>query len=71
MTWYVGHKTNGSLTAFRFDGTPTRATHGARFAAVIGPFRTARAARWAEKYGRLNPHFRCVADAERHSRGQK
>lgn len=48
---------------FRSSITPTRDTHG--YAAVIGPFRTRRAALWAEKYGRGNPHFQHVKDAER------
>ena len=62
--WWVGHKA-GALVAFRCELEPTRETHGKQFPAVIGPFRTARAAKWAERYGLYNPHFRCVDDAER------
>lgn len=32
--------------------------------AVIGPFRTRKAQIWALKYGKNNPHFTCVEDAE-------
>lgn len=67
--WYCGHKPNGSLEAFRSESVPTESSHGERFKAVIGPFRTRRAALWAERYGsNLNPHFRHVEDAERLSR---
>jgi len=62
---YVGHLPDGRLERFLSDVTPTLASHGHLYGAVIGPFRTARAARWAEKYGRDNPHFQCVRDAER------
>jgi hypothetical protein len=62
--WYVGH-TGGRFVAFRSAIVPTEQTHGARYVAVIGPFRTARGARWAAQYGENNPHFQTVADAER------
>ena len=65
--WYVGHNPK-ALTAFTADFEPTRETHGSIYSAVIGPFRTKRAALWAEQYGMGNPHFRHVEDAERHSR---
>jgi hypothetical protein len=35
------------------------------YGAVIGPFRTKRAARWAVGNAGINPHFQTVADAER------
>lgn len=44
---------------------PTEATHGDRFIAAIGPFRTMRGARYFQAYGRGNPHILTVADAER------
>lgn len=55
----------GRREVFRAGSVPTRETHGARFGAVVGPFRTARAARFMAEYGRGNPHCLCVADAER------
>ncbi len=65
--WYVGHKGAGSVgfVAFQSATEPTERTHGDRFAAVIGPFDTKRAAVWAEAHGANNPHFLTVADAER------
>lgn len=63
--WYAGHNSNGSLTAFRCATKPTSASHGATFGAVVGPFRTMRGAKWAEKNGAFNPHFQHVRDAER------
>ena len=65
MAWYVGH--NNGLTAFSSKVEPTQKTHGQQFAAVVGPM-SKRAAKWAEKYGYLNPHFRTTEDAERLSR---
>lgn len=69
MKWYLGlcGRDNRS-EAFQFDREPTIGTHGTEYAAVVGPFRTKRAAKWAEKYGYLNPHFQTVDDAERLSR---
>lgn len=64
--WYLGHSlTNYMTEAFQFDREPTIGTHGNIYAAVIGPFRTKRAAKWAEKHGFMNPHFQTVEDAER------
>lgn len=53
------------MEVFRFAGTPTVESHGDRFNAVIGPFRTKRAAIFMRDYGQNNPHIQCVADAER------
>ena len=49
---------------FRADASPTFATHGEHFAAVMGPFRTKRAAIFTAET-RPNPHVQTVADAER------
>jgi len=65
--WYVGIN-DGKYEAFRTPTEPTRKTHSFLYAAVIGPFRTKRAAMWAEKNGNMNPHFYGVNDAERLSR---
>ena len=61
---YVGIKTN-LREVFRASRTPTHETHGKRYGAVIGPFRTKRAAEFMAKYGQGNPHLQIVADAER------
>lgn len=64
--WYVGYmQREMGFEAFRFDREPTIGTHGTIYAAVIGPFRTKRAALWTEKHGFLNPHVQTVDDAER------
>ena len=63
MKWYIG-MTPGKFKSFQSDTTPTESTHGIRYLAAIGPFRTKRAALWAEQYGYNNPHFRHVNDAE-------
>lgn len=67
--WYVGHEMiTDNLRAFRSPSTPTYETHGHLYWAVVGPFRTRRAARWAEQCGQNNPHFQCTEDVERLSR---
>ena len=51
---------------FRSATTPTEASHGKLYGAVIGPFRTRRGADFMAMYGGSNnPHLCCVADAER------
>jgi hypothetical protein len=64
-SWYIGRLHSGSLEAFTSRTVPTETTHGTRYTYAIGPFRTRRAAQWAERYGSGNPHFRHVDDAER------
>lgn len=70
MKWYVGHpnQISSSLVSFQSTTKPTSKSHGHKFSAVIGPFKTKRAAKWAEKYGANNPHFTCVEDAEKLSK---
>ena len=62
--WYVGID-GGKYEAFRTSTEPTHESHSMLYGAVVGPFKTKRAALWAEKYGSMNPHFRHVDDAER------
>ena len=63
--YYVGCTTEGYYEVFRATSTPTRESHGNKYAAVIGPFDTKRGAVFMAKYGKGNPHCQCVADAER------
>jgi len=63
MTYYVGLTKYGRI-CFRSAIRPTEWTHGKQYLAVIGPFRTKRAAIWAESQ-EFNPHFQNVNDAER------
>ena len=62
--WYCG-KVGNLYEAFRSRVTPTQRTHGDMYTTVIGPFKTKRAAKWTERFGYRNPHFRHVDDAER------
>ena len=65
---YVGVRHDAPYAVFRSKEIPTYETHGAWYGAVIGPFRTRRAAEFMARYGRGNPHLRCVSDAERLTR---
>ena len=65
MKIYVGIDNIGFRWVFRTPAKPTFETHGGKFAACIGPFRTVRAARLLALNGANNPHVQCVADAER------
>jgi hypothetical protein len=63
---YVGCNNGGTTReVFRSATEPTAASHGDRYAAVIGPFRTRRAAAFLIAGGWNNPHVQQVADAER------
>ena len=62
---YVGVPKKGAYQVFRSATTPTQKTHGDRFFAVIGPFRTKAAADIMAKYGKGNPHLQTVAQAEK------
>jgi hypothetical protein len=62
---YLGYLAYHTPEIFRSETTPTFATHGDRFAAVVGPFRTKRGAAFMRDYGSGNPHCRCVSEAEK------
>jgi len=55
----------GGREVFRSVQRPTQEMHGARYGAVIGPFRTRRGADFMAKYGAGNPHCQCVFEAEK------
>jgi hypothetical protein len=67
---YVGC-TAGRREVFRCNFTPTAASHGDQYAAVIGPFRTVRGARFMAEHGEGNPHCLSVADAERIAKSEQ
>lgn len=50
---------------FRSVVEPTEQTHGSKYVAVIGPFRTIQGAIFMRDRGSNNPHVQNVADAER------
>lgn len=62
---YVGIVNWNLWQIFKSKTEPTLETHGDRYKAVIGPFRTMRGAAFMSVYGRGNPHCVCVNDAER------
>jgi len=62
--FYVGHK-HSTMTVFKHNDTPTTESHGQRFNAVTGPFKTKRGATWFSKYSSGNPHCYNVAQAEK------
>jgi hypothetical protein len=61
---YIGQKGN-LREIFRSAKTPTQESHGHKYNAVTGPFRTLAGAKVMLQYGRNNPHLQTVADAER------
>lgn len=50
---------------FRCRSKPTEKSHGRKYGAVIGPFRTIRGAKAMVHFGCNNPHMQSVSDAER------
>ena len=66
--WYIGINKEYKYVAFQSSFEPTFQTHGEAYIYTIGAFRTKRACLWAEKYGKGNPHFAHVDDAERLSK---
>ena len=64
---YVGLLTDSvGREVFKSDCRPTEQTHGHRYGAVIGPFRTVRGAKFmAGPAGLYSPLVQTVADAER------
>jgi hypothetical protein len=62
---WVGCGVECRREVFRNADTPTTASHGDRYFAVIGPFTTRRGADFMANAGVGNPHCQCVADAER------
>jgi len=62
---YVGLFDDGKREVFRSTATPTAESHGEKYVAVIGPFRTVRGANFMRDHGQGNPHCQCVSDAER------
>lgn len=66
--FYVGMRAYAPWEVFKSIVVPISSTHGHLYNAVMGPFRTRRAAEFTAKYGRGNPHIRHVNDAERIAR---
>ena len=64
--WFVGLYLNcmKKRNVFQSNIIPTEPTHGHIYAAVIGPFKTKRGARFMAEHGAGNPHCQTVRDAE-------
>ena len=62
---FIGVTRTGRFVAFTTIEEPTESNFCNSYIALIGPFSTRKAADWAEKYGRGNPHFQTVNDAEK------
>lgn len=66
LKYYVGINVKADRRqVFGVHGTPTAASHGKHFSAVIGPFSNLRAALYVRDRGFNNPQIRCPADAEK------
>lgn len=65
---YVGLKVGGGREMFKSEMEPTQESHGSQYHAVIGPFKTDRAAKFMAEHGGNNPHLQSVKDAERISK---
>jgi hypothetical protein len=62
---YVGfNNAKGVREMFLSEQEPSEETTP-QYKAVVGPFRTSRAARYMVEHGANNPHLQTVADAER------
>lgn len=64
---YVGCRVDAGKWSeiFRASETPTRDTHGDRYACVIGPFVSMAGARIMVAHGGNNPHIQSSTDADR------
>ena len=65
---YVGVRFPLQREVFRSHLEPTGESHGELYGAVIGPFKTVRAAEFMAQQGGNNPHCQTVDDAERISK---
>ena len=62
--FFVGIDRNRKYVSFSCSHVPTVKSHGEQFVYTIGPFKSKKGQLWAATYGKDNPHFRHVADAE-------
>jgi len=65
MKTYVGRRAGAGAEIFSVGTEPTEATHGDRYAAVIGPFKSITGARIMVAHGGGNPHIQGTWDADR------
>jgi hypothetical protein len=65
---YVGKTRSGSFATFRSAVVPTEETHGNAYRYAIGPFRTARAARYMRDVCAIGGMVTTVSQAEKQAR---
>lgn len=66
MSYYVGIRIDtGIREAFKSETAPTRDSHGSKYGACVGPFKTKRGAEFLVKYGKGNPHLTDVNTIEK------
>lgn len=63
--FWLGKRPQGDLVRFSCTKIPAEETHGHRYTAVIGPFKTILGAEFYRRYGQGNPHIVTTDDAER------
>ncbi|MBI5933823.1 MAG: hypothetical protein HY867_08955 [Chloroflexi bacterium] len=68
MAYYLGHRAQGDLILFHSAQPPTKESHGQRFAAVIGPFKSRVGASYYARYGQGDPRLCTAEDVERLAR---
>lgn len=67
--YYLGlNSQTNTRELFAAQAPPTEATHGDKYKAVVGPFKTKRGAALVRDHGQNNPHVQTVNDAERLSK---
>lgn len=70
MPYYLGLNEELKLReVFTSSEVPTKESHGQRYQAVIGPFKTRIGAEYMRAFGLNNPNCQTVEDAEKHAKG--
>lgn len=68
MAFYLGRRRQGDWILFYSAQPPTKESHGQRFAAVIGPFKSRVGASYYARYGRGDARLCTADDVERLAR---
>ena len=65
MAFYLGKRKQGDLILFHSAQPPTKESHGQRFTAVIGPFKSRVGASYYARYGQGDARLLTADDVER------
>jgi hypothetical protein len=68
MAFYLGRRKQGDWILFHSAQPPTKESHGTRFAAVIGPFKSKVGASYFARYGQDDARLCTADDVERLAR---